>query len=108
MGVMRRNLLFLLALIAFMTVPARAAVTVEESTDAEYLINSGYSQATAEDVFMQKNRLAGQPIEPLYEKNQNRFVKACRKLYSYIDPSIDNPDDRLHHDIHLSPSVSDL
>lgn len=107
MGVMRRNLLFLAALCAFIAAPAMAAVTVEETTDAEYLINSGYSQAVAEDVFMTKNRVSGKPIEPLYEKSQNKFVRVCKKFYAYIDPAVDT-DDRLHHDIHMSPSFSDL
>ena len=107
MGVMRRNLLFLAALCAFIAAPAMAAVTVEETTDAEYLINSGYSQAVAEDVFMTKNRVSGKPIEPLYEKSQNKFVRVCKKFYAYIDPAVDT-DDRLHHDIHMSPDFSDL
>lgn len=107
MGVMKRNLFLALCLTAFMAVPAFAEMTVEESTDAEYLINSGYSQAVAEDIFIQKNRVSGKPIEPLYEKSQNKFVKLCRKVYAYIDPAQDEVD-RLHHDIKLSPSFSDL
>ena len=53
---MKKNLLFAIVLSAFMLAPTMAAVTVEETTDAEYLINSGFSQVTAEDVFIQKNR----------------------------------------------------
>ena len=107
MGAMKRNLLFAIALMAFITVPAMAAVTVEETTDAEYLINAGYSQVMAEDIFMQKNRVNGKPIEPLYEKSQNVFVRRWRKFYSYLDPSQESVD-RIHHDIKLSPSTSDL
>ena len=105
MGVMKRSLL--LVLCTFVAIPAMAAVTVEESTDVEYLLNSGYSQLTAEDVFMQKNRVGGKAVEPLYEKSQNKFVNVCKKIYAYIDPSIDEPD-RLHHDIKPSPSFTDL
>ena len=79
---MKRNLLYLLALMAIITIPAGASVTVEETTDAEYLINAGYSQVMAEDVFVQKNRSLGKPIEPLYEKSSNVFVKGWRKFYS--------------------------
>lgn len=96
-----------LFLLAFVMTPVFAEVTVEETTDAEYLINSGYSQALAEDVFMQKNRIAGNPIEPLYEKSGNVLVKGWKKLFSYIDPAQESYD-RLHHDIKLSPSASDL
>lgn len=108
MGVMRRNLLFLLAILALVVAPVRAQVTLEESTDAEYLINSGYSQAVAEDVFTQKNRVAGKPIEPLYEKKQqNKFVKVCKRFYAYLDP-VAEPEDQIHHDIKRSPSWTDL
>lgn len=105
---MKRSLLYLTILGVLVTIPANSAVTVEEMTDAEYVINAGYSQAVAEDIFMQKNRVTGKAIEPLYEKTQNKFIKACKKLHAYIDPAIDIPDERLHHDIRLSPSPADL
>ena len=104
---MKRNLLFVIALMAFLTVSVRAEVTVEQTTDAEYLINAGYSQIMAEDVFMLKNRAAGQPIEPLYEKSQNGIVKGWRKFFAYIDPAQDSVD-RIHHDIKMVPSATDL
>ena len=107
MGIMRKELIFGIALVALLTAPCMAAVTVEESTDAEHLINQGYSQAFAEDVFVQKNRVNGKPIEPLYEKSQNKFIKFCRALYAYTDPAQDTYD-RLHHDIKNAPSYSDL
>lgn len=104
---MKRNLLFAMALAALMAVPAGAVVTVEESTDAEYLINAGFSQVMAEDVFMQKNRALGKPIEPLYETSDNALVKGWKKFFSYLDPAQDNVD-RIHHDIKMSPSMTDL
>ena len=104
---MKRNLILSIALLAFLTAPSFAAVTVEQTTDAEYLINSGFSQAVAEDVFMQKNRANGETIEPLYEKSQNRFVRGWRKFYSYFDPAQDAVD-RIHHDTKLAPHYSDL
>ena len=107
MGAMKRNLLFAIALMAFIIVPTMAAITVEETTDAEYLINSGFSQATAEEVFVLKNRANGKPIEPLYEKSQNVLVRGWKKFYSYLDPSQESVD-RIHHDIKLSPSFTDL
>lgn len=106
MGVMRRKL-FLLSLAVLFTAPVLADITVEESTDAEYLINSGYSQVTAEDVFMLKNRAMGKPVEPLYEKSQNKFVRVCKKFYAYLDPAQDS-DERIHHDVKMSPAASDL
>ena len=107
MGIMREKLLLTIALLAFITLPTMATVTLEETTDAEYMINSGYSQTMAEDIFIQKNRVMGNPIEPLYEKSQNVLVRGWRKFYAYIDPSIEAPD-RIHHDIKISPSTTDL
>ena len=103
---MKKELL-MLVLATFMVSPAFADVTIEESTDAEYLINSGYSQAIAEDVFVVKNRANGRPTESLYERNDNIFVKTWKKFFSYVDPAQENYD-RIHHDIKLSPSASDL
>ena len=104
---MKRSLLFGLALLAFMSLPAMAEVTIEESTEPEYLINAGYSQAMAEDIFIEKNRANGKPIEPLYDKSQNKFVKAIKSFFAYIDPAYEEVD-KVHHDIKLSPSYSDL
>jgi hypothetical protein len=108
MSVMRNFLLFLFVFSLFATTSAKAAMTNDESTDAEYLLNSGYSQAMAEDIFMLKNRMNGQSIEPLYERNESVLVRGWRKFYSALDPSVSNDDDRLHHDIKMSPSITDL
>ena len=107
MGVMRRNLFLVLALFTALCLGARADITLAQQTDAEYMINNGYSEAVAEQVLIQKNRYAGEPCEPLYEKKHNKFVRFLRNCYSYLDPAIDN-DERYHHDIHQSPNVRDL
>ena len=107
MGAMKKFLLLGTALFAIAICPCLAEVTIEQSTDAEYLINSGFSQATAEEVFMAKNRVNGKPIEPLYEKPQNKFARLYHKLYTYIDSGQEQYD-RLHHDIRLSPHYTDL
>ena len=107
MGVMRRKLFYGIVLSAFLAVPAHAGITVEETTDPEYLINTGYSQLVAEDAFMLKNRAMGKPIEPLYETSSNKFVRLWRKFHAYVDPALD-AQDRLHHDIKPYPSATDL
>ena len=107
MGVMKKSLLFGILVAAMCVLPVTASMTVEESTDAEYMINSGYSESAAEDVFVLKNRATGKPIEPLYNKNQNALVKFYKKFNAYLDPSIENVD-RIHHDIKRSPSYTDL
>ena len=105
MGVMKRSLLFISALFMFSCVSAGAAVTVEQSTEPDYIINSGYSEATAEEIMMVKSRVNGQPSEPLYDKH-NKFVRFWRNVYGYLDPAQDT-DERIHHDIHMSPNFRD-
>ena len=107
MSAMRKELLFGIILSIGLVLPAIADVTVEEMTDAEYLINQGYSQEFAEDAFVLKNRSNGKPIEPLYEKSQNVLVKFWRNFQSYLDPAVEMPD-RIHHDFSTSPRYSDL
>lgn len=106
MGVMRRNLL-LLGLFVALCAQANAAVTVEQTTEPEYVINSGYSEAFAEEVLISKQRANGQPSEPLYEKKHNGFTRFWRNIYGYLEPAYDT-DERIHHDIHMSPSWKDL
>ena len=69
---MKKSLLYLAILSVLVTIPANSAVTVEEMTDAEYLINSGYSQLTTEDIFMQ-NIFIGYTLG------------TTRKYHKYID-----------------------
>ena len=104
---MKKYFLILSVLLGLLTLPSYAQVTIEQTTDAEYLINSGYSQIMAEDIFMLKNRSAGNSIEPLYETSGNKFVKGWRKFFSYLDPAQD-ANDRIHHDIKMAPSYTDL
>ena len=108
MGVMRRVLFIsLLVLGTFALLQANAGITVEEQTDADYIINNGYSEAMAEQILINKNRSNGQPAEPLYEQKHGKFVRFVRNVYGYLDPSQDT-DERIHHDIHMSPNVRDL
>ena len=89
---MKKSLFYFILVALIIALPVQAKVTVEESTDAEYLINAGYSQVVAEDVHMLKNRVNGKSIEPLYEQSNssNKFVKYWRKLYAYLDPAQDS------------------
>jgi len=107
MDIMKRNLLLAVVLSAFVTIPAMASMTVEQGTDAEYLINSGYSKSTAEEVFIEKNRVTGKPIEPLYQGKYDGIKKGYKWFWGYFDPAIDRAD-RIHHDVQDSPSFADL
>ena len=106
---MNKKLLLTLVVSIFFNVVANAAVTVQQSTETEYLINSGYSELTAEEVHIIKNRVAGKACEPLYEKKSdtNKFVRFLKKTYAYLDPSQET-DFKYHHDIKMYPTVTDL
>ena len=107
MDVMKKNLLIVLASIALASIQVKAAVTVEQLTEPDYIINNGYSEAVAEEVLLIKNRVNGKPAESLYN-NHNKFVRFCRNVWgNFIDPAQDN-DERIHHDIHMSQSPRDL
>ena len=107
MGVMKRILLSVLTLITFTAIQANAATTVEQLTEPDFVINNGYSEAMAEEMVIVKNRAAGKPAEPLYERKHGKFIRFCRNVYGYLDPAQDT-DERIHHDIHMSPNARDL
>ena len=107
MGVMKKNLILVMALFTFTCVQSNAAITVEQMTEPDYIINNGYSEATAEEIMLIKNRTNGKPAESASLKSRNKFVRFCRNLYGYLDPAQDT-DERIHHDIHMSPSYKDL
>ena len=106
MGVMKRSLL-IMTLFAAVCIQANAGVTVQQATSPEYVINSGYSEATAEEVLIAKNRALGKPAEPLYDRRGNSFTRFWRNVFGYIDPAVET-DRRIHPDINLSPSARDL
>lgn len=108
MEIMKRRVILLsLVLSAFIAVPAMAAVTPEQVTDPEHVINQGYSVETAEDVLILKNRALGKPAETLYDRDSNIFVRGWRSFWGYVDPA-NVEGDKLHHNIKQSPSFTDL
>ena len=104
---MKRNLFTILLLSCAFCLQANAGVTVEQLTEPDYVVNNGYSEATAEAITLVKSRSKGQPAEPIYEKGHNKFVRFCRNVMGYIDPA-QSTDETIHHDIHMSPNVRDL
>ena len=107
MGVMKRNLLLALSVFIVSCISANASVTIEQSTEPDYLINSGYSEGLAEEVMISKCRVNSKPAEPLYE-NHNKFVRFWRNTWGYFIDSAQDTDERIHHDIHMSSSPKDL
>lgn len=107
MDIMKRRFILLSLVSAFAVVPAMASINAEQFSEPEFLMNQGYSQQAAEDVFMEKNRVTGQPVEPLYNKNRNIFVKGWKSFWGYLDPAREDAD-RIHHNIDPTPSFRDL
>ncbi len=105
MGIMKRSLL-VLALLS-VCISTNAAVTVEQTTEPEYVINNGYSEKTAEEILIMKKRVEGKPAEPLYQKNNSKGLRFWKNIYGYIDPASETTE-FYHHDIHTSPSWKDL
>mgnify|MGYP006988883437 CR=1 FL=1 len=102
-----RKVFLALILLSTISIQAEARISTDQLTEPDYVINNGYSEAMAEQITIQKNRIAGQPAEPLYEKKHNKFFRFVSNVYGYLDPAYDT-DERIHHDIHMSPSARDL
>lgn len=103
--------LLLIALFAVMLqMPSHASVSVDQTTDATYLKNQGFSAQTADIVNVAKNRALGQEYYPEDEaayRRQNKFVRFWRKLYVYADPAAEDYS-YYHHDTDTAPSYTDL
>lgn len=103
--------LLLIALFAVMLqVPSLAAVSVDQTTDATYVRNQGFSAQTADVINITKARASGQEYltadEAAYRR-QNKFVRFWRKLYVYTDPAAEDYS-YYHHDTTTTPSYTDL
>ena len=106
---MKKSLLILM-LTAFISIPAFAELTVDDTSSPEYLKNNGYSSALTVTVNKAKAQANGEPLtEPIEKEQYNQpFVKFVRKVFMYIDPSLDDHSFMNDHDIHTSPSFHDL
>ena len=103
----RRIFLLSVILFAIAVIPAVAGVAPEQMTDPEYVLNQGYSQQAAEDILIMKNRATSRPPESLYDRNNNVVVRTWKTFWGYVDPAHDTVD-KIHHNIKMFPSYSDL
>lgn len=99
------RILFLTASILSVSLCANAEVSVGQTTSAEYLKNSGYSQNTADLVDLQKHRATGTATVEAPQKTLP--VRWFKKIHTYLDPSLDDGTFG-KHDIKPSPSSTDL
>jgi hypothetical protein len=102
--------LLLIAMLATIPAVAQAAVSVDQTTNPEVIMNNGYSKQTADMINVGKARATGRAYltddEKAY-KNQNAFVRFWRKLYVYTDPAAEDYS-FYHHDTKTTPSYTDL
>ena len=105
-----KSIISLIMLLGISGIPAYSSVSVDTTTSPEYLINSGYSKATAEHVSVVKARANGVEYytddEEKFAK-QNAFVRFFRKLYMYTDPASENYS-LYHHSINTTPKYTDF
>lgn len=106
---MRKSFLILI-LTAFVSIPAFAELTIEDTTNPEYLKNNGFSSAFTITVDKVKAQANGEPLtEPVEKEEYNEpFKKFVRRVFMYLDPSLDDHSFMNDHDIHTSPSIHDL
>ena len=107
---MKIKLLLVVLCIMVCSISANAAITVDQSTSREYVVNSGYSETTSDAVTVVKNRSQGleyyTPAEQRY-RNSNGIFKFFRNLFNYTDPAADDYS-FFHHDVEPAPAYTDL
>ncbi len=106
---MKKRFLITGLLILF-ALPSFAELTVEDTVSPDYLRNNGYSTATINAAQKVRAKSNGEPLaEPVENKMyQNPAVKFVRRVFMYIDPSLDDHSFMNDHDIKTSPTFDDL
>lgn len=105
-----KKVLLVAILVTVAQIQAKAVISVDQTTNAERLLNSGYSTQTADMVNVSKARANMleyyTPDEEAFKK-QNKFVRFWRKLYVYTDPAAEDYS-FYHHDTDTVPKYDDL
>ena len=107
---MNKKILLLTTLTLVFALPVRAELTTSDTSSGDYLLNSGYSELTAEMVERSKGYANGQPyITPSERDLQERsgWERFWVKVYRYFDPAADT-DQFMNHNIRQTPSINDL
>ncbi|MBO6088570.1 hypothetical protein J6P92_09560 [bacterium] len=105
-----KNFLFIVGLTAFLTLPACAEFTVDDTVDGAYLKNHGHSDTiiyvTNKKIAEANGEAYSRPVESeLYEVP---VVKYVRKFFMYIDPALDDEKFVNNHQISPTSKWSDL
>ena len=102
--------IFTIGLVTLIALPVFAELTVNDTVSRDYLINHGYSKANVNTIRKQIATVNGEPLaEPLeYKYYGNPVSRIVRKVFMYLDPSLDDHTFSNDYDIKTSPSYTDL
>ena len=105
-----KKILFITGILAIMTLPAYAELTVDDTVSGTYLKNHEHSEEAIRIVNKKIADANGEeysrPIEHEYYKTP--VVQCIRKFFMYIDPALDDHSFANNHQIHTSPNWNDL
>lgn len=107
---MNKKILLLTTLAIVFALPVRAELTTADTSSGDYLINSGYSELTAEMVERSKGYANGQVYITDDERDlrqRSAWERFLIKAYRYLDPAADT-DQFMNHNIRKTPSINDL
>lgn len=105
-----KKILFIIGILALMTLPANAEFTVDDTVNNVYLKNRGYSDSTIQIVNKKVADANGEeyvkPIENEYYETP--VAKYVRRFFMYIDPALDDQSFANNHQISPTAKWSDL
>ncbi len=107
---MKLKLVILTLLISAVGLAASAFVTVEQTTDRDYVHNSGFSLITGDMIDISKARARGEEFYTSNEKLYRQKTPGTRfwwRLYQYTDPAAEDYS-FFHHDTTPYPTQTDL
>jgi hypothetical protein len=98
---MKRKILVICLALLFST-PAFAELTVDDAVSPDYMKNN----ATQKVIAQNNGEALEEPVEKEYYNKP--VVKFVRRVFMYIDPSLDDHSFENDHDIKISPQYNDL
>ena len=100
----------ILSLLLLLAMPSFAELTVDDTVSKDYLMNHGYSTASVNAIKKSVAEVNGEalqePVERKYYKNP--CVKFVRRIFMYVDPSLDDHSFMNDHEIKFTPRYDDL
>lgn len=100
----------IMVLTLIFTMPAFAELTADDAFSRDYLEYHGYSPATINAVQKTVATVNGEPLEEPAEQEYYKkpAINFIRRLYMWIDPSVDDHSFMNDHKIRTTPRYDDL